>query len=483
MKKKRFPLLTVLAALTLASLVSCGDTQTGQPVSAESNGIENTADTSAEADPFAGTDFGAKEFLFATENKEAALMQYASIEIYSDGLDGSLINDTVYQRNVTIEDTYNCKILEDRQILVSGVVNKSVMAGETLYDVVMPYMNDSIKNAELGEYVDLLSVGTLNLSDSWWDQRANDNLKLNNKLYMTTGDISILDNDCTMVLFFNKKMAAENDLESPYDAVYNGTWTVDRLFSMSYQLSADLNGDDKMKVGDDQFGFSCAMNAPHSFFFGTGERITTNDADGNLSLTMYNSRSAEALDKILTSCLDKRNLGNAPFDDVTKAFLENRIFCVSWALVDINFIRNAEFDFGILPYPKYDEQQKEYYCLISTGLVPGVSIPITNPDPEQTGTLLEIMASASVDTLTPAYYETALKNRYMRDEESGGMLDIIFSSRVYDFGYIRDIGGLGSLIQSMYGSKKTDFSSMYQQKESQALAALEELTAAFSSLD
>ena len=37
-------------------------------------------------------------------------------------------------------------------------------------------------------------------------------------------------------------------------------------------------------------------------------------------------------------------------------------------------------------------------------------------------------------TVIPAYYEKVLKGKIARDDESSDMLDIIYSSRVYDLG-------------------------------------------------
>ena len=107
--------------------------------------------------------------------------------------------------------------------------------------------------------------------------------------------------------------------------------------------------------------------------------------------------------------------------------------------------------------------------------MPGLSIPITNDEPEKAGLICEAMAYYSVDTLTAAYYDNALNTRYIRDAESGDMLDIIFASRAYDIGYIYDVGGLGMMIENMFGQKNTNFSSRYAGLKQSANAALAEL--------
>lgn len=60
------------------------------------------------------------------------------------------------------------------------------------------------------------------------------------------------------------------------------------------------------------------------------------------------------------------------------------------------------------------------------------------------------------------------------------MLDIIFSSRVYDIGYISDVGGLGQLMSKMFKQKQTNFTSNYASLESRAQTALDKLTDSFN---
>ena len=70
-----------------------------------------------------------------------------------------------------------------------------------------------------------------------------DNLRIDNKMYFTTGDISTLDNDCTYCILFNKKLIDDYKMEDPYEMVRNKTWTMDNFVSMARKVSVDLDGD------------------------------------------------------------------------------------------------------------------------------------------------------------------------------------------------------------------------------------------------
>ena len=153
-------------------------------------------------------------------------------------------------------------------------------------------------------------------------------------------------------------------------------------------------------------------------------------------------------------------------------FQEGRTLLASFALTNLNGLRDCEYGFGILPYPLFNEAQPEYNNLISTVLVPTASVPGNSVDPEMTGAALEAMAYYSVDTLTTAYYDNALKSRYIRDEESGEMLDILFATRVYDLGFIFNWGGSGDIINNMYKKKQTDIVSQWESIRAKSEAAL-----------
>lgn len=90
----------------------------------------------------------------------------------------------------------------------------------------------------------------------------------------------------------------------------------------------------------------------------------------------------------------------------------------------------------------------------------------------RTGYITQALAYESLYTLTPAYYDQTLQNKVSRDEESARMLDLIFSSRTYDFGWYFEVGGYNEGIMNLLRKYSTDVTSMYQRSEKQALSVL-----------
>ncbi|MBQ3126277.1 MAG: hypothetical protein IJC15_04335, partial [Clostridia bacterium] len=94
---------------------------------------------------------------------------------------------------------------------------------------------------------------------------------------------------------------------------------------------------------------------------------------------------------------------------------------------------NMESEYGIVPNPKFDETQENYYHCpdIHTSMV---TIPSANAteDLERLGILLEALAYESHKTTYPAYYETIIKLRRAVVPELGEMMDIIKDSINYE---------------------------------------------------
>ena len=100
-------------------------------------------------------------------------------------------------------------------------------------------------------------------------------------------------------------------------------------------------------------------------------------------------------------------------------------------------LRNCEDEYGVLPLPKYDEAQTEYYTLVDGG-ADILTVPATAQNLEMIGAAVEIMSAFSYNHVVPTYIDIGLEQKGTRDEESVKMLRQILDSRVIDFGYLYD---------------------------------------------
>ena len=128
-------------------------------------------------------------------------------------------------------------------------------------------------------------------------------------------------------------------------------------------------------------------------------------------------------------------------------------------------------DFGILPMPKLNEQQPHH---ISEGAYPHVmTIPATTSDLERTGIILEALCAESRITTLSTYLDTMLVNQVLsRDEESGEMLDIIFSNRLYDMGKLFWREHTTGAVSSLMSNNNRDIVSAIERSQIRAETAI-----------
>ena len=141
-----------------------------------------------------------------------------------------------------------------------------------------------------------------------------------------------------------------------------------------------------------------------------------------------------------------------------------------------------ESDYGIIPYPKYDEKSDYRTSVLRRYTI--TSVPTTAQEPEQIEMLLEAMASEGYNKIVPAYYDIALKGKYTRDAETVDMLDIISGSSWFDFcdiyftelGYISDfmsnyvLGSANGLVSSFEKQRKAFEKNLEKLREAYANA-------------
>ena len=141
---------------------------------------------------------------------------------------------------------------------------------------------------------------------------------------------------------------------------------------------------------------------------------------------MYNKIRTILFDQQHTAIGGSKNVPNGK--DWKTPFMEGRSLYLFEPLGHSKKMRDSKFDFAIIPMPKYDENQKEYMTPILQ-YVHTMYVTVANQKTDVIGATLENMAAEYYRTLRPAYYETVLENKRVRDDESLEMLETIFKNR------------------------------------------------------
>ncbi len=484
---KNIALLLLTGTLFISSLYSCA--------SAADNGKDNTtaaADVTTVPEEstriptgLPDSDYEGYEYRILCNGPEYNVHWYAK-DIDTEEENGDVINDAVYIRNRAVEELYNVKITGLPQKDPAGIASKSITAADDMFDLVSGSLSaNALALAQRGMVVDLFEVNFIDLEKPWYDQLAIKELSIGGRLFAVISDLTIMDKDATWIIMFNKNMVQNFNLDDPYELVDSGSWTLEKMYSMMESASGDINGDG-VYDDTDRYGLITQVNANGiGFLNGAGEYIAQKDADDLPYISMYNERSVNVMDIILKIQADPIFTIRAedwfkkyPNDTVWNGmqlvvFNTDRGLFYYAGMNRVSLLRDMQTDFGILPTPKYETTQEAYHVMVEAWCTNSSAIPITATDLERTAVILESLTAESYYTLRPAYYDVALKTKYARDEESGRMLDIIFSSRCYDIGYVYGWGALNTLPNTLYSSKSTDFSSQFAKAEKNALKALD----------
>ena len=133
-----------------------------------------------------------------------------------------------------------------------------------------------------------------------------------------------------------------------------------------------------------------------------------------------------------------------------------------------------ESDFSVIPTPKWDEEQENYYSCINTWALGGVGVPATCKTPDTVGLIMETLGRVSYMEVRPALYETTIKAKVARDERNAQVLDIIFDNTYIDCNGIFNIGNSANVLgESIMG--QSEFASSYAAVRDKIQAGIDDL--------
>ena len=410
-------------------------------------------------------------------------------DYHSEGETGTAVQIAIFRRNEMIKEKYGVEVV-DTDITGFGTVTGSgkgfttiyteYMSGESTYDAASVGSYDVATLAYSGYIHDLNDIPYIDLEKPWWDQRANEDLAINGRMYYSTGEISVVDNYVTHAILFNKDMIGEYGLDNPYDLVNDDEWTLETFSRLGKSVGEDLN-QDGIYDASDRYGILTWNDPTTAILACSGERIASVNDEGLIELTFFNERVVNLYDQYQALVFDQAHVYNYQYDNVTgkqtpsAVWNTNRdnIFNEGRAVFYMNTVgtverhRDSETDFGILPYPKLDKAQENFGHAVSAYHAQFVCVPELASDFERTGIILEELAYQGLKLVTPAFYDQTLVGRYIRDEESGDMLDIIFATHVYDLGAYYKIGGYNGQLSKQFVNR-TPIASLYETYRSTA---------------
>ena len=471
-----------LMSIILFSFISCkAETKKENPGNTNESGVsESIVTPSDNIDPRLsaqdslpeGLDFGGKTFKILYPTWSMYVDYY-----FVESLNGEVLNDAIYKRQTDVEERLNVKIEYVNKGYIDRIgpeVSKTVKAGINEYSLALTHCIGGIPEL-IGNVYDWNTIPHVDFAKPWWNQQMNKELSVQNVLLLAVSDLIIFDPN---VIYFNKGMIQEFNLDSPYDIVHSGKWTWGKFTEMAKQASRDINGDGKWNK-EDQYGFVTDTGwMMQSALQGCGMTTVTKTDDGELILNLKDERFGKIIDVLYDLVFDKsvtyidvwdaNNLSVKHESDVNMN--TGRVLFIVDPLSVGKRYRAYDVEFGILPFPKLDESQDRYWSLSWNGFM---VVPFT-ADTEMAGAVSEALAVESYKYVIPAYYDIILTSKIARDEESRDMIDIIYDGACYDFAMnYTSWAEMSQAVSGVLSSKKRDYISYVEKNEKRFMTTLQ----------
>ena len=441
----------LLALLTvLFPLAACGGKTASE--NAATTAVTAAAETAATtADPFPdklprdlGYNGAAVSFLYREEIAD---------DFYAEAMNGEIVNDAIFETHQGVEERLDFKLdvtlllghLTTHRQSYADHVSQAVLAGDCKYDWVDLMIGLAPKYVMDGTYRDISNLKYVDYDQPWYISGLNDTIGIDGKLLFLSGDAALGYLKQAFCIYFNQRIANDFGITDLYKTVEDGKWTIDKLIETAAKGSRDVNGDGVWTM-DDELGFMVHdSNHPRGFMTSTGIELVKKGADGTYSVTFGTDRDQSvctALYKLkkesegvyFSSSNDANPSVAAEYAKITALFNGGKIFMMSAEMHHVaSLFREMEDEYGILPYPKFDE--KDDYHTSSRNIHNSFAMPVLCSDPDRAGAVMEAISSAGYQNILPVYFETVLKYKYSRDRDSARMFDLIHDTMMLGFTY------------------------------------------------
>ncbi|MBO4217320.1 MAG: hypothetical protein J5940_05215 [Clostridia bacterium] len=432
-------------------------------------------------------DFGGKEFnvIFryqTAEDTPSGWGQVFDLYLNEDNPDDALSASAKFLM-AYMGSTFNCTLNGIKSTNPGGEMNTAIEANDPRFDMVIS--RNSPNDFASGKFYNLLPM--INQDLTCWDRAVIRDLAIGNRLYGVTGNCSTSDDDATWVLFFNKTLLSEHNIEYPYQLVKEGKWTVDRFLEESRECATDLDGDNIVSNANSKDIFGFVTHGEHSpaVWIGCGVRFAGPvQADGRASTSCSAlGYEADVFQKTIDVMWDsatgyanqQKNMGvpgglRAVFTSGRAAFYGECLGNIGNAYQS-SCLKDVEgLSFGVIPQPKWNDEQTEYYHYVNNQ-ASFMAIPITSNYTVATN-FLNIYGLLFEQTVQATYISN-VATAWVSDPDVADMMRLIFDSRVWDAGYWYNPSSIHTNLLADVGVQKSRYSNRVKSGEPKLQAALD----------
>ena len=347
--------------------------------------------------------------------------------------------DAVGYRNALVCDKYNVSIvtLYKNATQIHTDIRNSKSSGHYFADFTVVAANILGAYNSAGFIISLQALPYTDFTVDCFNQQAMEQLSVGGVIYGAVGALTETPEQLGC-FYINKTALSSLGAELDYRSIYDGEFTWDMLFG--YQALAD--GEVKA------FSTSLDNSTVGLYtFMGTGKTFLSANG-GILSVDFLNDttrtviRNAKQLNYIRTNTVntvvtETDGEGNPVEKNVKLSgfaiFSSGYALTAQGTLGDMSALKNAGFEWEVLPYPLL-EGQSEYYSTTPTS-APVITFLATSPNIDGCGYVLQALSEASYGYVQNEFTVNAMRS-YTTGVYTPDMIDLILENPVYDFCYM-----------------------------------------------
>ncbi|MBQ7338528.1 MAG: hypothetical protein IJW40_08770 [Clostridia bacterium] len=487
-------MLLALLLCSCAALISCAD-QTNDPSDGESSPDEGNGDQSGDDGQEGSSKPPSYLPLTTYDGAEVHILEWSANqaeigstwipweEIDVDEGDGDPLNNAIYDRNGLVEETYDVVITKEYRDVNDDLYTTTVRTNESSGD--QAYQMITLRTFNIPTLcmenlmMDMNTLEYLHTDMPWWSQDSVHSYTMGDALFFAAPEMLLRDKGATAVMFFNQKIAADENIEDLYTIAEDGEWTWELMIELAQSVVADMNGDDEINSIEDMYGLEGGeRDLLYLLYSGTGMKFADIDADGYLQLNFGDDVSITTWQEIMDSVMYTdfyfyNNVDKTTLSDGYSIFRMDRALFKADMVKSVLSLRNMESDYGVLPIPKYDKYQDDYSSLVWMHYDSVLGIPGSCTNADMVSVVLEYMSYLSYQNVYPIFYDTIILGKSARDEQSKQMLELAFKTRMIDPGQVY-LGAFDATFLNAFILKNNNPASLWGSIETQVAAQLDE---------
>ncbi len=485
MKIKRLLSLILAHLILVTALVACGEAPAETTPDMDTPTSESTDYSRDEEQDTVPKDlrFEGETFRFLVRNDR----EIYAYELACEELLNHPLYDAIHYRNIDVETRLGAEI---KAIGMSAAypdyapwneaLSVSVLTNTGDYDGAAFYLSTASPLTKQGIYYNLNLLteeegGYFNFQKPWWNGTMVDELSVYGALFFAGGSLTISEVAGGCCLFFNRDLFNEKYPDEKdatlYALVRDNKWTIDRLTEYVSNCWDDLNSNGRVDGGDvvGMKNLTTDTGIMDAWVPAMGLEFTAIDEYGEPYITIVNARTVPAYEKVMKLFNNEGSLlasSTAPHEET--AMQNGNLLFYMETLGFGAQMKASEVNYGVLPLPKYDEEQEDYRtCFANNASAIAICSNLSDDRAVKVSAVLEVLSAESYKQVIPVYYETVLKGHYSREAADAEMYDRILNSFNFSFGFAYSslsMGNFGALfryvvegkdVQNMIDSNRT----------------------------